>query len=120
MSWSDRKAQAKNQKTEELKSEFYLKFGQYQHNKETDELDFVSIPQPLYLDTMAKNQIRGEGAFQELLCDGNDLLEDLLNYAKVNLKPGEDEDIELTVKLCRKKSSQEVNHIKKSFSFIKK
>ena len=78
---------------EELRSNFRLLVGRYVHDDETDELKFVALPQPLYLDTMRRNQIRGEGDFQELLCLGNDMLNCLLADAE-QLKPGEDVDLE--------------------------
>lgn len=105
---------------EELRSNFRLLVGRYVHDDETDELKFVALPQPLYLDTMRRNQIRGEGDFQELLCLGNDMLNCLLADAE-QLKPGEDVDLEeIVVKLVRTKTSQEVKHKAKRFSFIKR
>lgn len=105
---------------EELRSNFRLLVGRYVHDDETDELKFVALPQPLYLDTMRRNQIRGEGDFQELLCLGNDMLNCLLADAE-QLKPGEDVDLEeIVVKLVRTKTSQEVKHKTKRFSFIKR
>lgn len=105
---------------EELRSNFRLLVGRYVHDDETDELKFVALPQPLYLDTMRRNQIRGEGDFQELLCLGNDMLNCLLADAE-QLKPGEDVDLEeIVVKLVRTKTSQEVKHKVKRFSFIKR
>lgn len=101
------------------KSEYMILVGQNVLNPETDEYEFVSLPQPLGIDTMKKAQVTGEGSFQELLCKRNDLLEGLLDFAKKNLNPGDSKDVELTVKIYRKKASQALKHNKMTFNFIK-
>lgn len=116
--WSERRKAVQTQSQATMSSEFYLLVGKKVLNPETDEIEFIQIPQPLYLDTMKRNTVSGEGAFQELLLAQNDLLDDLLDNAKVYLKPGEQiEDDELIVKICRKKASQETNHVKRKFEF---
>lgn len=108
-----------NANTKTDKSEYMILVGQNVLNPETDEYEFVSLPQPLGIDTMKKANVQGEGSFQELLCKRNDLLEGLLEFAKMNLNPGDSKDIELTVKIYRKKASQAVKHNKMTFNFIK-
>ena len=65
MKISDAVAQAKanghritenNSNDEFTKSEFYIRIGQDVLNQETDSMDFISLPQPLYLDSMRKNR----------------------------------------------------------------
>lgn len=108
-----------NANTKTDKSEYMILVGQNVLNPETDEYEFVSLPQPLGIDTMKKASVQGEGSFQELLCKRNDLLEDLLKFAKESLNPGETKEVELTVKIYRKKASQAVKHSKVTFNFIK-
>lgn len=109
---------AKQTEKAAIKSDFYLKIGMETVDPETDELQFISLPQPLYLDTMPRSQIRGEGQFQELLCKGNDLLEEILAGARIHLKPGETKELKLKVILCRRKTSQEANHTKMMFNIF--
>lgn len=101
-------------------SEFMLLIGQEALNTETDEIEFVSLPCPLGIDTMKKSDVKGEGAFQENKRMGNDMLDALLSYAKENLKEGESKDIQLTVRLYRRKATQETKHKKTTFSFVAK
>lgn len=100
------------------KADFYLKVGVDKHNSETDEIEFISLPQPLYLDTMKKSTVSGEGQFQDLLLKGNDLLDEILAGARMHLKPGETKELNLKVILCRRKSSQEAKHVKMSFGIF--
>lgn len=98
---------------EELKSEFQLQVGYEKENEEKAEPDFVRVPMPLFLDTMKLNVPSGTGEFQELLCLGNDLLEQLLDLGKAKLAPGESMEIPLLkVRLYRKRTSQADNHKK--------
>lgn len=101
-----------------VKSDFYLKVGIPCLNQETDEVEFVSLPQPLYLDTMKKSSVSGEGQFQDLLLKGNDLLDQILAEAKIHLQPGETKELNLKVVLCRRKTSQEAKHVKMSFNIF--
>lgn len=112
-------AGAKQSEKAAIKSDFYLKIGIETVDPETDELQFISLPQPLYLDTMPKSQIRGEGQFQEILCKGNDLLDEILAGARMHLKPGETKELNLKVILCHRKKSQEASHKKMSFNLFK-
>ncbi len=99
--------------SDDFKSEFQLQVGYDKENEEKPEPDFVKVPQPLFLDTMKPNTISGEGEFQELLCLGNDLREQLLEIAKAKLAPGESMEIPgLKVRLYRKRSSQADKHEK--------
>lgn len=100
-------------------SDFYLVIGQEVLNEEEDTIDLVVLPQPVYLDTMRKKQVSGEGKFQELLLQGNDMLDALLEFGKENLEPGEFKDIDLKVRLYRRKPNQNDKHIKKTFTFCK-
>lgn len=101
------------------KAEYYLIIGTNITDEDGEKI-FISLPQPLGLDTMQKSRINGEGDFQESLCRGNDLLEALLAHAKNSLEPGEAMEVaELTVKIKRRKVSQEASHKKLSFSFTK-
>lgn len=99
------------------RAEFYAKVGQTFVNPETDEIEFISLPQALFIDTMKKNKVSGEGQFQEMLLKGNDLLTQLIMFAQANLEPGEYRDLKLTVRLYRRKRSQEAKHIPIAFKF---
>lgn len=98
--------------TDNQKSEIFLKVGYDRYNEELSMDEFVSVPMPLFLDTMKPNTISGEGSFQELLCLGNDLLEQLIQQAKASLAPGESKELKLKVVICRRKASQADNHQK--------
>lgn len=101
------------------KSEYMLLIGTKVLNDATDEYEFVSLPQPVGLDTMKAANVAGEGDFQEMLCKRNDLLEQLLGFAKDELNPGDEREVELTVKIYRRKASQAVKHTKVTFNFVK-
>lgn len=102
------------------KSEYMLLIGTKVLNEATDEYEFISLPQPVGIDTMQAANVSGEGDFQELLCKRNDLLEQLLAFAKDELNPGDERELELTVKIYRRKASQAVKHSKVTFNFVKK
>lgn len=90
------------------KSKFLLKVGVetevYFPSTDTREKAFISVPQPLYLDTMRQNTVSGEGDFQCLLANGNKLLGSLLKKAE-SLKPGEEYVTNLKVVLYRRKEA---------------
>lgn len=90
------------------KSKFLLKVGVetevYYPSTDTKEKAFISVPQPLYLDTMRQNTVSGEGDFQCILANGNKLLGSLLKKAET-LKPGEEYVTNLKVVLYRRKES---------------
>ena len=100
-------------------SEFYLVIGQDVLNEEDDTIDFVALPQPVYLDTMRKKQVSGEGKFQELLLSGNDMLDELIRYGKSTLEAGDFQEIDLKVRLYRRKANQNDKHVAKTFTFCK-
>lgn len=105
-------------KVQNQKAEYMLSIGMEVTNEETGEVEFISLPQPVALDTMKKSNIFGEGDFQEKLCKGDDLLESLLNYAQKNLNPGDSQDITtLKIRLFRKKKNQRDSHKKMVFNF---
>lgn len=107
----------KNQ-TQNQKAEYMLAIGIEITNEDTGEVEFISLPQPVALDTMKKSNVFGEGDFQEKLCKGDDLLESLLNYAQKNLNPGDSQDItSLKIRLFRKKKNQRDSHKKMIFNF---
>lgn len=107
----------KNQ-TQNQKAEYMLAIGMEVTNEDTGEVEFISLPQPVALDTMKKSNVFGEGDFQEKLCKGDDLLESLLNYAQKNLNPGDSQDItSLKIRLFRKKKNQRDSHKKMLFNF---
>ena len=107
------KNQAQNQK-----AEYMLAIGMEVTNEDTGEMEFISLPQPVALDTMKKSNVFGEGDFQEKLCKGDDLLESLLAYAQKNLNPGDSQDItSLKIRLFRKKKNQRDSHKKMIFNF---
>ena len=100
------------------KAEYMLAIGMEITNEDTGEVEFISLPQPVALDTMKKSNVFGEGDFQEKLCKGDDLLESLLNYAQKNLNPGDSQDItSLKIRLFRKKKNQRDSHKKMIFNF---
>lgn len=99
------------------KSEYMLLIGTNYLNEETDEYEFVSLPQPVGLDTMKMASVSGEGEFQELLCKRNDLLEQLIKLAK-EVNPGESQEVKLTVKIYRRKTAQTVKHKKVEFKLL--
>lgn len=101
------------------KAEFVLLIGQEQLNTEIDEMTLVALPQPTGLDTMLPSEVRGEGAIAEDKLKGNDMLEDLLAYAKETLEPGEKVELNLRVWVYRKKSGQATKHKRTTFNFIK-
>lgn len=100
------------------KSEFYLRVGQEILNQESDSMVFISLPQPLYLDSMRKNRVSGEGEFQDLLDGGNDLLNQLLEEAATQLEPGESKEIPLKVVLCRRKATVERKRVPMKFKLF--
>lgn len=107
----------KNQ-TQNQKAEYMLAIGMEVTNEDTGEVEFISLPQPVALDTMKKSNVFGEGDFQEKLCKGDDLLESLLDYAQKNLNPGDSQDItSLKIRLFRKKKNQRDSHKKMIFNF---
>lgn len=107
----------KNQ-TQNQKAEYMLAIGMEVTNEDTGEVEFISLPQPVALDTMKKSSVFGEGDFQEKLCKGDDLLESLLDYAQKNLNPGDSQDItSLKIRLFRKKKNQRDSHKKMIFNF---
>lgn len=107
----------KNQ-TQNQKAEYMLAIGMEVTNEDTGEVEFISLPQPVALDTMKKSNVFGEGDFQEKLCKGDDLLESLLDYAQKNLNPGDSQDItSLKIRLFRKKKNQRDTHKKMVFNF---
>lgn len=107
----------KNQ-TQNQKAEYMLAIGMEVTNEDTGEVEFISLPQPVALDTMKKSNVFGEGDFQEKLCKGDDLLESLLDYAQKNLNPGDSQDItSLKIRLFRKKKNQRDSHKKMVFNF---
>ena len=107
----------KNQ-TQNQKAEYMLAIGMEITNEDTGEVEFISLPQPVALDTMKKSNVFGEGDFQEKLCKGDDLLESLLDYAQKNLNPGDSQDItSLKIRLFRKKKNQRDSHKKMIFNF---
>ena len=127
MKISDAVAQAKanghritenNSNDEFTKSEFYIRIGQDVLNQETDSMDFISLPQPLYLDSMRKNRVSGEGEFQDLLDKGNALLEQLLEEAANQLEPGESKEIPLKVVVCRRKTQVERKPVAMKFKLF--
>lgn len=98
-----------------IKSEFYIRVGLEAVNPETDKMDFISLPQPLYLDSMKKNRILGEGEFPELLSKGNALLDQILAQANEMLEPGETKEMKLKVILCRRKAPVESKPVSMKF-----
>lgn len=107
----------KNQ-SQNQKAEYMLAIGMEVTNEDTGEVEFISLPQPVALDTMKKSNVFGEGDFQEKLCKGDDLLESLLDYAQKNLNPGDSQDItSLKIRLFRKKKNQRDSHKKMVFNF---
>lgn len=94
------------------KSEFYIKLGYWDTDSE-DKKVFVSIPAVIYLDQLECKQVNGESDFADTVCKGNDLLNEIRDGAKAHLEPGDTHEIKnLTVVVCRKKTSAEVNHKK--------
>lgn len=91
---------------EKKRCEFFLKIGRESYDPETDTRKFVSVPSVMGLDTMEKNQVFGTGEFPELLSYGNTLLDQLLEAAQ-SLSSGEEREINLKVKLCRRKVREE-------------
>lgn len=92
-------------------SEFGVRIGTAFFNEDNEQEEFVSLPGVLWLDTMKKNRVSGEGDFQELLLHGNDLLDAVMDEAKT-LAPGEVKELKLTVQVFRRKATQESNHKK--------
>lgn len=107
-----------NTNNNQQKSEYMLLVGTKVLNEATDEYEFISLPQPVGLDTMKASNVSGEGDFQEMLCKRNDLLEQLLALAKNELNPGDEREVKLTVKIYRRKQSQAVKHTKVKFNLL--
>lgn len=94
---------ANNEKT---KSKYFIRIGTTKKfvvpsNDMTVE-GFISLPQCLYLDGMKKNTINGDSEYATQLACGNTLLEQLLKKAET-LKPGEDFETQLKVRIFRRK-----------------
>lgn len=102
-------------KKDKTLAEFYITLSQKAYNKETDEVEDITLPGILPLDTMKEANIGAVGAFEERKCLGNDLLKDLLKKAEEGLKPGESRFIDLKVKVHRRKTSQSSVHEKVDF-----
>lgn len=102
------------------KAEFVLLIGEEQLNTESDEMTVVALPQPTGLDTMLPAEVKGEGSIAEDKLKGNEMLEDLIAYAKETLEPGERVELNLRVWVYRKKTGQATKHKRATFNFIKK
>ena len=91
-------------------SEYYIKLGYWDTDSE-DRKVFISIPAVIYLDQLECKQVNGEGDFADIICKGNDLLNEIRDGAKAYLEPGDSKEInELSVMVCRKKTSASENH----------
>lgn len=91
-------------------SEFYIKIGYWDTDSE-DRKVFISIPAVIYLDQLETRQVNGEGDFADIVCKGNDLLNEIRDGAKAYLEPGDTKEIkDLSVMVCRKKTSASENH----------
>lgn len=92
--------------TTEKKSKFFVRIGITKKflvpSTDTQVEGFIALPQPLYLDGMKKNTVNGESEYATQLACGNALLEQLLKKAE-NLKPGEDFETQLKVRIYRRK-----------------
>lgn len=92
--------------TVEKKSKFFVRIGITKKflvpSTDTQVEGFIALPQPLYLDGMKKNTVNGESEYATQLACGNALLEQLLKKAE-NLKPGEDFETQLKVRIYRRK-----------------
>jgi len=102
--------QSRNNSNDEFQtSEYGLRIGQEWINPDTEQEEFVSLPGVMWLDTMKKNKVSGEGEFQELLLHGNDLLVAVQDFGKT-LAPGECRELNLKVQVFRRKANQNSNH----------
>ena len=92
-------------------SQYYISVGYWDTDNEDNKV-FISLPSIIYLDNLEKRNVSGESEFADTLCKGNDLLEEIRDGAKMNLEPGEKKELQLTVLVCRKKTSAEESHKK--------
>lgn len=87
------------------KAQFWLNIGYIANEGEEDE-KFISLPTGIPLDTQEPLPTNSSNAdFRALRCAQNDLLEQLLAYAK-DLEPGEEGVIQLQVQLRRVKAPE--------------
>ena len=105
------------EKSDNIKADYFLTIG-VERTNEAGEVEFITLPQPLGIDTMKKREVNGTGEFQEKLLTGNDLLEDLIAFAKKNLNPGDQRMmVGFKVMLNRRKTNQSSTHQKVNFNF---
>lgn len=106
------------------KAQFWLNIG-YVANEGTEDEKFISLPTGIPLDTQEHLPTNSSNAdFRALRCAQNDLLEQLLDFAK-DLEPGAEGIIQLQVQLRRVKAPEadipaDENKYARTLSFVSK
>lgn len=89
-------------KSDRPKAQFWLNIG-YTANEGTEDAKFISLPTGIPLDTQEPLNTKSSNEdFRAMRCAQNDLLEQLLDFAK-GLEPGQEGVIQLQVQLRRVK-----------------
>ena len=101
------------------KCEYYIKVGDEQFNEDTNVTERILMPGLINLQATKKNVISGEGEAQDLYCAGNDLYDAVMELCE-SLEPGEAREVNLKVFVCRKRTSQEEKHTKRTFNLTAK
>lgn len=97
-------------------TEIFVKVGMYEEADDGSQV-FTSLPGIIPLNTALARDDWSQGQGQDLILNGNDMQEDLIEYAE-KLLPGEEVDVQdLVVRIFRKKSRQKEFHKKRSYSF---
>lgn len=106
------------------KAQFWLNIG-YVANEGTEDEKFISLPTGIPLDTQEHLPTNSSNAdFRALRCAQNDLLDQLLDFAK-DLEPGAEGIIQLQVQLRRVKAPEadipaDENKYARTLSFVSK
>lgn len=106
------------------KAQYWLNIG-YVANEGTEDEKFISLPTGIPLDTQEHLPTNSSNAdFRALRCAQNDLLDQLMDFAK-DLEPGAEGIIQLQVQLRRVKAPEadipaEENKYARTLSFVSK
>lgn len=105
------------------KAEIWAEIGYYITDPDTGEKTFIKLPYDTALDTMHKQEIRGNSQFSQLMSDGNALLDGLVAFGK-QLEPGESsvvrsDQIKLTVRIARRAAPKSASIVSSAITFTR-
>lgn len=103
----------------EATTDLFVRWGKFEINEQTGKEELVFLPGVYPLDPNKKNQVSGQGEYQDALLHGNELLDSTYADAQ-ELDRGEGAIFdEFKMYVFRKKPSQEENHIMRERSKTK-